>query len=78
LYRNTNRDPQAIELYKQLSDKPSTTVSKQAAQIELAALYESEQKTADARKIYEQLQKDNPNTDFARVASAKLQELVKK
>ena len=78
VYRNTNRDPQAIELYKQLSDKPSTTVSKQAAQVELAALYVSEQKTPDARKIYEQIQKDNPNTEFAAIASAKLQELVKK
>ena len=78
LYCNTNRDAQAIELYKQLSDKPSMTVSKQAAQMELAGLYTSEQKPADARKIYEQLQKDNPNTEFASMASAKLQELIKK
>jgi predicted negative regulator of RcsB-dependent stress response len=78
VYRNTNRDAQAIELYKQLSDKPSMTVSKQAAQMELASLYAGEQKTADARKIYEQLQKDNPNTEFASAASAKLQELIKK
>jgi predicted negative regulator of RcsB-dependent stress response len=78
LYRNTNRDPQAIELYKQLSDKPASTVSKQAAQVELAELYASKQQTAEARKIYEQLQKDNPNTEFAALASAKLQELIKK
>ena len=78
LYRNTNRDTQAVELYKQLSDKPSLTVSKPAAQMELAALYASKQQTAEARKIYEQLQKENPNTEFASVASAKLQELVKK
>jgi len=78
LYRNTNRDQQAIELYKQLTDKPSMTVSRQAAQMELAALYASKQQTAEARKIYEQLQKDNPNTEFASLASAKLQELIKK
>ncbi len=78
LYRNTSRDTQAIELYKQLSDKPSMTVSKQAAQMELAGLYASKQQTAEARRIYEQLQKDNPNTEFAAVASSKLQELVKK
>ncbi len=78
LYRNTNRDQQAIEIYKQLSDKPSLTVSKQAAQMELAALYASKQQGAEARKIYEQLQKDNPNTEFAAMASAKLQELIKK
>lgn len=78
LYRNTNRDSQAVELYKQLTDKPSMTVSKQSAQMELAALYTSKQQPAEARKIYEQLQKDNPNTEFAAAASSKLQELVKK
>jgi predicted negative regulator of RcsB-dependent stress response len=78
LYRNTNRDQQAMDLYKQLTDKPSTTVSKQAAQMELAELYASKQQTAEARKIYEQLQKENPNTEVASMASAKLQEIVKK
>ena len=78
LYRNTNRDSQAIDLYKQLSDKPSTTVSRQAAQMELAGLYASKQQTVEARKIYEQLQKENANTDIAALASAKLQELIKK
>jgi TolA-binding protein len=46
--------------------------------MELASLYASKQQTAEARKIYEQLQKDNPNTEFASLASAKLQELIKK
>lgn len=78
LYHNTNRDQQAIELYKQLTDKPSMTVSKQAAQMELAGLYASKKQTADARKIYEQLQKDNPDSEVASMASAKLQELIKK
>ena len=78
LYRNTNRDAQALELYKQLSDKPSSTVSKQAAQVELASLYASKGQTQEARSIYEQLQKENPNTEFAALASAKLQELIKK
>jgi predicted negative regulator of RcsB-dependent stress response len=78
LYRNTNRDSQAVELYKQLSDSPAMTVSRQAAQMELASFYAGKQQTVEARKIYEQVQKDNPNTEFASVASAKLQELVKK
>jgi predicted negative regulator of RcsB-dependent stress response len=78
LYHNTNRDQQAIELYQQLTNKPSLTVSKPAAQMELAGLYASKQQTADARKIYEQLQKDNPNTEIASMASSKLQELIKK
>ena len=78
LYRNTNRNPQAVELYKQLSAKPTSTVSKQAAQIELAGLYASQGQTQEARSIYEQLQKENPNTEFAALASSKLQELIKK
>ena len=78
LYRNTNRDAQAIDLYKQLSDKPSQTVSKATAQMELAGLYASKGQPADARKVYEQIQKDNANTEIAAMASSKLQELIKK
>ena len=78
LYRDTNRDTQAIDLYKQLTDKPSSTVSKQTAQLELAGLYAAKQQPKEAQRIYEQLQKENPNTEFAALASAKLQELIKK
>ena len=78
LYRDTNRDTQAIDLYKQLTDKPSSTVSKQTAQVELAGLYAAKQQPKEAQRIYEQLQKENPNTEFAALASAKLQELIKK
>ncbi len=77
LYRNSGRDAQAIELYKKLTERPASTVSKQTAQIELASVYISKQQPLEARKIYEQLQKDNPNTDFAKLAAEKLAELNK-
>jgi TolA-binding protein len=42
------------------------------AQFELAALYQEQQQPQEAKRIYEQLQKDNPNTDVANIASSKL------
>jgi predicted negative regulator of RcsB-dependent stress response len=75
VYRNTNRSPQAIELYKQLIDKPARSVSKAAAEIELAATYEATNQPLEAKRIYQQIQKENPSSESARVAQAKLQEL---
>jgi predicted negative regulator of RcsB-dependent stress response len=75
VYRNTNRNKEAIDLYDQLIAKPTSTVSKAMAQMELGATYESEQKTADARQIYLQVQKENPNSEAGQAASARLQEL---
>jgi tetratricopeptide (TPR) repeat protein len=68
LYRSENKDSQAVDLYKQLADKPTVTVSRVMAQLELAGYYESKQKPAEARKIYEQIQKENPATDAASIA----------
>ncbi|HJT68764.1 MAG TPA: tetratricopeptide repeat protein [Terriglobales bacterium] len=75
VYRNTKRTNDAVELYKQLMDKPSQTVSKAQAQVELAETYQAAGMTADAKKQYEQIQKDNPQSAAAQVASAKLQDL---
>ena len=75
VYRNTNRNKDAIELYKKLAEKPTRTVGKIAAQMELAATYESNQRPLEAKQIYQQIQKENPSTDAAQTASAKLQEL---
>lgn len=68
LYREENKDAQAIDLYKQLIDKPTLVVSKATAQLELAGLYESGQKRDEAKKIYDQVQKDNPSTEAASLA----------
>jgi len=68
VYRVEKKDPQAIDLYKQLADKPTITVSKVTAQLELAGLYEAEQKPDEAKKIYQQVQKENPSTEGASLA----------
>jgi tetratricopeptide (TPR) repeat protein len=59
LYGNLNRTKDALDLYKQLIDKPSDTVGKVTAQLQLAQLYESSQQPAEAKKIYEQIVKEN-------------------
>jgi tetratricopeptide (TPR) repeat protein len=68
VYRAEKKDPQALDLYKQLADKPTTTVSKVTAQLELAGLYEAQQKPDEAKKIYDQVQKENPSTEAASLA----------
>lgn len=72
VYRKTNRPKEAIDLYKQLADKPTVSVGKSMAQLELASLYQEQQQPQEAKRIYEQLQKENPNTDVANIASSKL------
>jgi tetratricopeptide (TPR) repeat protein len=75
VYRNTNRSREAIDLYKKLIDKPTTTVSKVSAQLELAATYQADNQPLEAKRIFEQVQKENPNTESAQLATQKLQEL---
>ena len=75
VYRTSNRNKEAIDLYKKLIEKPTRTVGKVAAQLELAATYQSDQQPAEAKRIYEQVQKENPSSEAAQLASAKLQEL---
>jgi TolA-binding protein len=72
VYRSENKDSQAVDLYKQLIDKPTLVVSKATAQLELAGFYESRQKTDDAKKIYEQVAKDNPSTEAASLAQKRI------
>jgi tetratricopeptide (TPR) repeat protein len=75
LYRNTNRTQDAVNLYKQLIGKPTPTVGKTAAEIELAQTYQAAGMNAEAKKQYEQIQKDAPQSQAAQLASAKLQEM---
>ena len=72
VYRAENKDAQAVELYKQLIDKPTLVVSKATAQLELASFYESRQKPDEAKKIYEQVQKENPATEAASLAQRRV------
>jgi len=75
IYRNTGRNKQAVDLYKQLAAKPTSTVGKVTAQMELAATYQSDNQPLEARRIYEIIQKENPTSEAAQMASTKLQEL---
>lgn len=68
LYRAENKDAQAIDIYKQLSEKPTTAVNKVTAQMQLADLYESQQKPDEAKRIYDQIQKENPASEIAQLA----------
>jgi TolA-binding protein len=75
VYRNTNRTKDAVEIYKELITKPAQTVGKSTAEIQLAETYQSAGMTAEAKKQYEQIQKDAPQSEAAQLASAKLQEM---
>ncbi len=75
VYRSTNRNKDAIKLYQQLIEKPTTSVGKVTAQMELATTYQADQQPLEAKRIYEEIQKQNPASQAAQMASAKLQEL---
>jgi tetratricopeptide (TPR) repeat protein len=68
VYRGEKKDTQAIDLYKQLIDKPTIVVSRATAQLELAGFYESQMKSSEAKSLYDQVQKENPSTEAASLA----------
>ena len=72
LYRQTSRDPQAIEIYNELIAKPATTVPAGLAQLQLAELYEAEGKPEDAKKIYAQLKDKDAKGAAGQLAAQKL------
>jgi TolA-binding protein len=75
VFRAENKDAHAIDFYKQVIDKPTTAVSKVMAQLELASFYEGRQKPDEAKRIYDQIQKDNPGTDAASLAQQRAAKL---
>jgi len=75
VYHDTNRNLDAVDIYKQLIDHPTASVGKNAAQLALASLYEAMAQPDEARHIYEQLQKASPGTAVAQIATQKLQTL---
>jgi len=74
-YRAENKDAPAVDLYKQLIDKPTGTVSKATAQFELAQFYENHQKPDEAKRIYDQIQKENPASEAASMAQRRANEI---
>jgi TolA-binding protein len=75
VYRGENKDSAAVDLYKQLIDKPTDTVSKATVQLELASYYEAHQKPDEAKRIYQQIAKENPATEAANLAQQKAEQL---
>ena len=72
LYRQTGRDPLAIDLYNELTAKPTTTVPPGLAQLQLAELYESQNKPDMAKKIYAQLKDKDAKGPAGLLAAQKL------
>ncbi|HET9837352.1 MAG TPA: hypothetical protein VFR84_03895 [Candidatus Angelobacter sp.] len=71
IYRDSNRQADAAKIYKELTDHPTASVSKSTAQLALAGMYEKTD-PQQATAIYQQVQKEDPNSMAARVASQKL------
>ena len=75
LYGNTSRTKDAAAIDQELINKPTTSVSKVTAQLQLAELYETSNQPLDAKRLYEQIKKDNPSTEAGQLATQKLAEL---
>jgi TolA-binding protein len=77
VYRTENKNTQAVDLYKQLIDKPTIVVGKATAQLELAGFYESLQKPDEAKKLYDEVAKENPATEASSQAQKRASALKK-
>ncbi len=71
LYAQTNKESQAVEIYKDLADHPTNAVGKSTAQLQLAQMYEAKQ-PAEAAKLYAQIQKDDPTGPAGQIAARSL------
>jgi tetratricopeptide (TPR) repeat protein len=72
LYRQTGRDAQAVDLYNELTAKPTTSVPPGLAQLQLAEMYESQGKPEDAKKIYAKLKDKDGKSAVGMLAAQKL------
>jgi hypothetical protein len=71
LYRSSGRQADAVKIYKDLQDHPTDTVSKAQAQLEMAEMYETSD-PQQAFNIYQQIQKDNPQSPAGQIATTRL------
>ena len=72
LYHQSGRDSQAVDLYNQLSDKPTDTVPYGLAQLQLAALYTDQGKISIAHDIYAKLKDKDAKSAAGTIAADKL------
>ena len=77
LYAETNRTKEAVTLYQELINKPTASVSKVTAQLQLAELYQNSNQPLEAKRIYEQIKKENPGpgNEAGEIATQKLAQL---
>lgn len=71
VYRTEGKTQQAIELYKEIADHPTAAAPKSVAQLQMAETYEATD-PRNARIVYQQIQKEEPNTAAAQIAQEKL------
>jgi tetratricopeptide (TPR) repeat protein len=72
IYAQTNRVPQAIDLYNELAKGKADTVPAGLAQLQLAELYESQGKTEQARQIYAEIKDKDKNSKGKPGAAAEI------
>lgn len=72
IYHQNKQDSQAIDLYNQIMNKPSATVSAAAAQLDLADLYSDEGKTDQARALWAKIQDSDKEGAAGQIAGQKL------
>ena len=72
LYRQTQRDSQAVDEYNAIVSKPSETVSAAVAQLDLVDLYASEGKQDQARALWAKVKDADKDGVAGQIASQKL------
>jgi predicted negative regulator of RcsB-dependent stress response len=72
VYDEAGKGPQAVQLYQQLSDKPSLFVPKPVVLLALADHYSSSD-PAQAAKLYNEIKTEFPDTQAAQEADQRLQ-----
>jgi len=72
IYRQTNREQQAIDLYNEIIAKPSDTVTAGSAQLDLADLYASTGKEAQAKALWAKLKDSDKDGAAGSIAAQKL------
>src|SRR3954471_9411845 len=77
LYRSTKRDADALAIYTQLAEHPTTAVSKPAALLAKAEMLE-QSSPAEANRIYQQIRAEDPTGQIGRLAEQRLNNPAKK
>jgi tetratricopeptide (TPR) repeat protein len=72
LYHRTQRDQQAIDIYNELTSKPSATVSANVAQLDLADVYAGQGKQVQARALWAKIKDGDKEGAAGQIAAQKL------